>query len=194
MLFAGKGALGRNGRGESRAYGTVRQWGGDISVAGSLDGGSVFRVFSLAEAPGEAGESRKSALRTAASQNPQLRWRRFWWWKTKPVSARWSARFCGGKAMTCWRRPTARTRWPCASRHAGGIDLLITDVLMPHMGGRELVDRLRAQGRDMKVLYVSGYTEDATIYSGELATGTAFLQKPFTLGSLLDKVKEVLAH
>ena len=43
----------------------------------------------------------------------------------------------------------------------------------------------------MKVLYVSGYTDDATIYSGEFATGTAFLQKPFTLGSLLDKVREV---
>ncbi len=42
----------------------------------------------------------------------------------------------------------------------------------------------------MKVLYVSGYTDDTTIYSGDLPAGTAFLQKPFTLGSLLDKVKE----
>jgi len=45
----------------------------------------------------------------------------------------------------------------------------------------------------MKVLYVSGYTDDAAIYAGSLPPGTAFLQKPFTLGSLLDKVKEVLA-
>jgi FixJ family two-component response regulator len=64
---------------------------------------------------------------------------------------------------------------------------------MPHMGGRELVERLQTQGHDMKVLYVSGYTDDATVYSGDLPPATAFLQKPFTLGSLLDKVKDVLA-
>jgi two-component system, cell cycle sensor histidine kinase and response regulator CckA len=77
--------------------------------------------------------------------------------------------------------------------HGQRIELLITDVLMPQMGGRELVERLQTQGHDMKVLYVSGYTDDATVYSGDLPPGTAFLQKPFTLGSLLDKVKEVLA-
>jgi hypothetical protein len=77
--------------------------------------------------------------------------------------------------------------------HAGTLDLLITDVMMPQMGGRELVDRMREQCRGMKVLYVSGYTDDSSIYSGNFPPGTAFLQKPFTLGSLLDKVKEVLA-
>ncbi len=77
--------------------------------------------------------------------------------------------------------------------HGPRVELLITDVLMPQMGGRELVERLQTQGHDMKVLYVSGYTDDASVYSGELPAGTAFLQKPFTLGSLLDKVKEVLA-
>ncbi len=77
--------------------------------------------------------------------------------------------------------------------HGQRVELLITDVLMPQMGGRELVERLQTQGHDMKVLYVSGYTDDSTVYSGDLPPGTAFLQKPFTLGSLLDKVKEVLA-
>jgi CheY-like chemotaxis protein len=65
--------------------------------------------------------------------------------------------------------------------------------MMPEMGGRELVDQLRRDGRHMKVLYVSGYTDDPAIYAADLTPGTAFLQKPFTLGSLLDKVKEVLA-
>ena len=65
---------------------------------------------------------------------------------------------------------------------------------MPGMTGRELATRLLESRPRMKVLYVSGYTDDTTIYLGELPAGTAFLQKPFTLGSLLDKVKEVLAE
>jgi two-component system, cell cycle sensor histidine kinase and response regulator CckA len=77
--------------------------------------------------------------------------------------------------------------------HTGKIDLLITDVVMPNIGGRELVDKLKERCGDMKVLYVSGYTDDAGIYAAELPPGTAFLQKPFTLGSLLDKVKDVLS-
>jgi len=69
---------------------------------------------------------------------------------------------------------------------------LITDVIMPEVGGRELVTRFHEMRGAAKVLYVSGYTDDSTIYSGNYPAGTAFLQKPFTLGALLDKVKEVL--
>ena len=76
--------------------------------------------------------------------------------------------------------------------HTGPIELLITDVIMPEVGGRELVDRFHELRGTAKVLYVSGYTDDSTIYSGKYPPGTAFLQKPFTLGALLDKVKEVL--
>ena len=72
------------------------------------------------------------------------------------------------------------------------IDLLITDAVMPALGGRELADKLKELCGEMKVLYISGYTDDASIYAADLPAGTAFLQKPFTLGSLLDKVKEVL--
>jgi len=60
------------------------------------------------------------------------------------------------------------------------------------MGGREMVDHLMPLRPGLKVLYVSGYTDDPGIYATELPTGSAFLQKPFTLGSLLDKVREVL--
>jgi CheY-like chemotaxis protein len=78
--------------------------------------------------------------------------------------------------------------------NTGKIDLLITDVMMPKMGGPELVETLKKQCRSMKVLYVSGYTDDASIYAGDFPAGTAFLQKPFTLGSLLEKVKSVLGQ
>lgn len=79
----------------------------------------------------------------------------------------------------------------CAQQK-GRIDLLVTDVMMPLMSGRELADRLLSLRPELRVLYVSGYTDDAMLQSGSFPPGTAFLQKPFTLGSLLGKVREVL--
>jgi len=72
------------------------------------------------------------------------------------------------------------------------LDLLVTDVMMPKMGGRELADSLRAKRSDLKVLYVSGYTNDAIVKEGELEPGTDLLQKPFTGDKLAAKVREVL--
>jgi YesN/AraC family two-component response regulator len=79
-----------------------------------------------------------------------------------------------------------------AKGHAGTIHLLITDVVMPGMSGRELAQRLTATRPETKVLFLSGYTEDAIIHEGVLEPGTAFLQKPFTLQVLSRKVREVL--
>jgi len=75
---------------------------------------------------------------------------------------------------------------------AGQIQLVITDVIMPEMGGREMVQKLLQIRPGIKVLYVSGYTDDEEVQAANLARGSAFLQKPFTLGALLDKVREVL--
>jgi two-component system cell cycle sensor histidine kinase/response regulator CckA len=72
------------------------------------------------------------------------------------------------------------------------IDILITDVVMPGMGGRELAKRLLALRPGISVLYLSGYTEDAVIAQGLPSPATAFLQKPFTLQNLARKVREVL--
>jgi|SRR5579859_5842525 len=72
------------------------------------------------------------------------------------------------------------------------IDILITDVVMPGIGGRELAKKLLALRPGICVLYLSGYTEDAVITHGALGPGTAFLQKPFTLQNLAKKVREVL--
>ena len=79
-----------------------------------------------------------------------------------------------------------------AAGHQGAIQLLITDLMMPQMGGREVSERVLAKRPGVKVLYVSGYTDDPMIQAGQLPEGTAFLQKPFTLGALLDKVRTVL--
>ncbi len=72
------------------------------------------------------------------------------------------------------------------------IDILITDVVMPGIGGRELAKRLLALRPDLSVLYLSGYTEDVVITQGAPGPATAFLQKPFTLQNLARKVREIL--
>jgi CheY-like chemotaxis protein len=73
-----------------------------------------------------------------------------------------------------------------------GIDLLVTDLVMPVMGGRELVEQLHSRGMAMRVLFVSGYTDDEVMRRGLLEPGCAFLSKPFDLDALTAKVGEVL--
>ena len=79
-----------------------------------------------------------------------------------------------------------------AGRHAGQIDLLVTDVIMPDMNGRVLSERLTHVRPTIKTLYLSGYTDDAILHHGVLEEGVAFLQKPFSLGALARKVREVI--
>ena len=77
-------------------------------------------------------------------------------------------------------------------RHTGTIDLLITDVVMPKLSGRELAKKLAAERPGLTVLYMSGYTDNAVLANGTLNESMAFLQKPFTPSALSRKVRQVL--
>ena len=88
--------------------------------------------------------------------------------------------------------PDGKAAFELATEHAGPIHLLVTDVIMPEMSGRQLADRLRDGRSELKVLFVSGYTDDAIIRHGILEPGIAFLQKPFTPEALARKVRAVL--
>jgi PAS domain S-box-containing protein len=79
-----------------------------------------------------------------------------------------------------------------AERHRGPIQLLVTDVVMPEMGGRELAERLRARHPGLRVLYISGYTSDEVVRKG--VDGSAFVAKPFTSDVLLRSVRATLAE
>ncbi len=174
----------------AQAYAMVRQYGGDIEAAGGKDGGIVFRIF--LERVGEANN------REAVNREP-----------AEPGGVRQAAtvlvvedeggiralvqKFLRRHGFEVLEASDGQQALELVQGHHGSIDLLITDMIMPGMGGRELVDRLRAKGRELKILYISGYTEDATIYASELPEGSAFLQKPFTLSALLEKVRGLLA-
>jgi nitrogen-specific signal transduction histidine kinase/ActR/RegA family two-component response regulator len=86
----------------------------------------------------------------------------------------------GGEALLLWER------------HGEEVDLLVTDVVMPHMSGRQVADRLRALRPSIRVLFLSGYTDDAVIRHGVIDAGVPFLQKPFKADSLAQKVREAL--
>jgi two-component system, cell cycle sensor histidine kinase and response regulator CckA len=79
-----------------------------------------------------------------------------------------------------------------ANDHIGLIDLIITDIVMPRMGGRELVERVVTARPAVRALYLSGYTDEAVMRHGVLEAGAAFLQKPFTARQLMTKVRQIL--
>ena len=79
-----------------------------------------------------------------------------------------------------------------AEQHHGRIDLVVSDVVMPYLGGRQLVERLAAVRPGLKVLFLSGYTDDAVVRHGVREAEYAFLQKPFSPTALAQKVRDVL--
>jgi two-component system cell cycle sensor histidine kinase/response regulator CckA len=79
-----------------------------------------------------------------------------------------------------------------SQQHPGPIDILVTDLVMPRMGGRQLASLLAQARPRMRILFMSGYTDEAVLLHGVFEAGVAFLQKPFSLLVLARKVREVL--
>ena len=79
-----------------------------------------------------------------------------------------------------------------ATGHQGRLDLLLTDVVMPDMGGRQLAEALKARRPGLKVLFMSGYTDDTVLRDGLASPDQLFLQKPFSVAALGRRVREVL--
>ncbi len=172
----------------TRAYGVVRQWGGDIVASAAPGGGTLVRVF--LEGVGEPGNQQSAPAVNAASAEPGL--------TTILVVDDETAirelvlKILRRQGYQVLEAANGEEALALCREHSGAIDLLITDVMMPRMGGPELVDRLRKQGIQPKVVYVSGFTGDTNLSAKNVPPGTAFVEKPFTLQALLEKVQEVL--
>jgi CheY-like chemotaxis protein len=174
------------GLGLSTVYGIVKQSGGYIWVHSELGQGTCFRIY----LPREKGAN-APALSAHAEQHLQGT-------ETLLVvedeeALRESIRdFMGNLGYTVLAAHSGRQALSLASEHHSPIDLLVTDVVMPKMSGGELSQMLTRLRPDLKTIFMSGYTNDATVRHGVGEAGVAFLQKPFSLSTLARKVRDVI--
>ena len=175
------------GLGLSMVYGIVKQSGGYIWVYSEPDRGTTFKIYlprvdQPAEAVGlekrPAGVQRGTETILLVEDDAQLRA------LTSSVLAH-----CGYKVLSA--AGTEEGLALCRENHRE-IHLLVTDVIMPGMNGRQLAEQVKKISPSTKVLYVSGYTSNAIVHYGVLDPGLSFLPKPFSLAALVAKVREVL--
>lgn len=185
-FFTTKGEGKGTGLGLATVFGIVNQAGGSISVASDIDRGTTFTIL-LPMVAEEAKPQPRQQLQTALNGQETI------FLVEDEVAVLRIARLVLEKqgyhvvAVTSGQEAIA-----AAKSHEGSIDLLLTDVVMPGMGGRELAELLRVRCPAMKVLYMSGYTSDAVIRYGVESAKCAFLQKPFTPFVLAQMVRDVL--
>src|SRR5436190_8217116 len=175
------------GLGLATVYGIVKQSGGYIWVYSEAGHGTTVKVY----LPRVAGAAQPLAVAEAAPELRRGTETVLLVEDAAPVRtlARKSLESCGYRVLDA---ADGRAALELSAGHAGGIDILVTDVVMPGMSGRELAERLAPLRPGMRVLYTSGYTDDAMVHQGVLRSGVAFLQKPFMPESLTRKVREVL--
>ncbi|MBW8887106.1 MAG: response regulator [Fibrobacteres bacterium] len=177
------------GMGLSTVYGIVQQTGAHIGVQSSPGRGSTFDVL-FPVATGDAKEepdgphalhpSREKCKETLLVAEDEASVRVF------------LRQLLGAQGYTVIEAGNGHEALAASEGYAGEIHLLITDVVMPGMGGRELAERLCRKRTSMRVLFISGYTDDAILHHGVLDGETAFMNKPFPPASLLEKVRELL--
>jgi two-component system cell cycle sensor histidine kinase/response regulator CckA len=177
------------GLGLSTVYGIIKQSGGYVLVQSEPGQGTTFRIYlpRVEDALEPVGTADTSSSQNGGSETVLL--------VEDEESVRQLVReTLESKGYKVLEADNGEAALRIVSNYSDKVDMLITDVVMPGMSGRELSARLCASRPQTKVLYLSGYTEDAIGHEGVVDPDTAFLQKPFTLQMLSRKVREVLGE
>jgi two-component system cell cycle sensor histidine kinase/response regulator CckA len=182
-----------SGLGLSTCYGIIKQSGGHINVYSERGRGTTFKIYlpqmepapasdaGAAGQPGPADLPRGAETILLVEDDPALR-----------EMAATLLRRLGYTVLAAADGIEALSLKQ--ERGVGHLDLLFTDVVMPHMSGKELSGRIRALSPHTRILFTSAYTENAIVHQGVLDKGVALLSKPFTPAALAFKVREVLDH
>jgi PAS domain S-box-containing protein len=186
-FFTTKGPGKGTGLGLATVYGVVKQSGGYIYVYSEVGKGTTFKIY-LPQVTAELDklspetDNRRSARGTETILFVE-----------DEHSVRELVRdYLVGAGYCMLEASDGIQALKVAASHPGPIHLLITDVVMPHLSGPELATKLSSERPGLKVLFISGYTDDTVFRHGVLEGGVAFLQKPFNLKALSQKIREVL--
>jgi PAS domain S-box-containing protein len=187
-FFSTKGVGEGTGLGLSTCYGIIKQSGGHISVYSEPGRGTTFKIYlPQAEVPAKISLPQLDAPELPRGTETILLV------EDDPALREMAATLLRRLGYTVFAAANGVEALSLKhERRTGHIDLLFTDVVMPHMSGRELADRVRALYPHTKILFTSAYTENAIVHQGVLDKGVALLQKPFTPSALARKVREVL--
>ena len=185
-FFTTKGGSRGTGLGLATSYGIVKQSGGYIWVYSEPDHGTTFKVY-LPRVEETADVVPSMRLKTAPQKGTET---------ILLVEDEEAVRDLAHTVLTSYGYKVIVTQDPAHAQSIAEtglpIQLVLTDVVMPAMSGRELVQKLTAKYPHLRVLYMSGYTDDIITSGGVLEPGLAFLQKPFTPATLAQKVRDVL--
>ena len=180
---SGKGT----GLGLATCFGIVKQNTGHINVHSELGSGTTFKIyFPQVQSAIEPLRVRNLPTEVAGGNETVLLV------EDEPVVRELAVATLREKGYTVVEAVNGEEGLRLVQQHDGKIDLVLTDVVMPVMGGKEMTDALHTSHPDTKVLFTSGYTEDALGHHGVLLPGIGFLPKPYLTATLARKVREVL--
>ena len=187
-FFTTKGTRG-TGLGLSTVYGIVKQSGGYIYVFSEAESGTTFKIY--LPCAKEASDAMPAARSRGALMQPQGAGTVLLV-EDEANLRRLSYESLQRQGYTVLAAEDGPAALQLATQHTGVIHLLLTDVVMPGMNGRELARRLALLRPDTKILFMSGYTENVIDRNGTIDPGVELLQKPFSMSELVSKVREVL--